>query len=578
MAKGFYLKLAWANVKRNRLTYVPYLLATALISGVFLMITGMIFSKDLRGVPSGETAQSVFTVGMVVFAIFTIFFMLYVNNFLVKRRKTEFGLYGVLGLEKRHVRRVLLFENLIVTVGGLILGTVFALVFGYLCFMLLLKLIDFAGNSSFSLPPIAFLLTYGLFAGIFLGTSIVNSIRVSLIDPKTLLQSDKRGESDSKLTVPIAIIGMLILTAAYFLAWTTDNPMAAVGIYFILVLMVIVATFMLFRSGSITLLKAMRANKRYYYKSKHFVTVSGMFHRMRQNARGLSFICILSTMLVVTVSSTLSLYLGREKMLQQRHPYDVETQIHFSRVFDLEGARLDEEYAKYIFELADEHGVTVVVNANKHAAAMQELGDDGLWEAYNVTKKNGLLVKLSDVYESFYCFDLEGDSENCRSFCKALSLVRNNYPEDMEVWISKNDIFTERESMNAVYGGLLFMGAFFGILFLVMAVLIIYFKQVTEGYEDRERFVILQKVGMDARTVKGTINSQILWVFFLPLAATVLHMIFESKIMSNLLMIFGLNDWPLVLGCIGGTLVVFVLIYLLVFRLTAKAYYRIVAR
>lgn len=581
MAKAFYLKLAWSNVKRNRLTYVPYLLATALISGVFMLIVGLINSPTLNNLPSGQTATDVFRFGIIVFAVFAVFFMLYINNFLVNRRKREFGLYGVLGLDKRHISRVLLWENFIVTAGGLVLGTIFALVFGYLLFLLLLKMLEFTDQSSFSIAPVAYGATYLLFGAVFVATSVLNSIRVRMVSAKSLMQSEKKGDKSSPLTIPIAILGAILLGIAYYLAWITEKPVEAAGLFFLLVLMVIVATFMLFSSGSIALLKFMRSRKKYYYKPKNFVTVAGMFHRMKQNARGLSFICILSTMLIVTVSGTLSLYLGKESIYRSMHPYDVQTALYLVDYFDEEtGEYINSEdsvqveeatnrYAELIWELAEEHNVVISSPVEKMSTDPEDR-DSNNYAFDSITSIQGLIY----ANETFY-FDVEGTQENCLAFANDLENV------DLSQWHSVGryvfDIFSTREYDRGAYGGLLFLGAFFGILFLAMAVLIIYFKQVTEGYEDQERFRILQQVGMDKKMVKGTINRQVLWVFFLPLVATLLHMVFASKIMLKMLELFQLKDVLLVLGCIGGVCVVFVLLYLLVYRLTARVYYKIVA-
>lgn len=571
MRKFFYFRLALSNVRRSKITYLPYLVATAVMSGVFLLIAGLLFSKGMTNTPSGDTAKALFAFGLVVYAIFTFGFMLYINNFLIKRRKKEFGLYGILGLDKRHVGRVLVWENTFVVGGGLICGTAIALVFGRLLFLILMKLIHAVPGSSFSIPLIAYALMIGLFFLIFLVTSVANIIRVHTASPISLLSSEKSGEKDKKGLIPLALIGAVLLIGSYYFAWTTEVPGLALGIFFPLAIAVIIATYLLFLCGSIVVLRLLRMKKSLYYQADHFVTISGMFHRMRQNARGLATICILSTMLVVTVSGTLSLYLGREQMTRAMYPFTVQ-------VFVKDDATTEEivSYDATLQQIAAENHVTLSADKSKLVTTLPE-GEE--YRRNNFVWKDSEFVEVPTLifYDGSFRFDASGTDEDCLAFIQA---VRDHYSEsfDQNPNLIVSDFFTAREQGYGFYGGLLFLGAFFAVLFLAVAVLILYFKQVTEGYEDKERFAILQKVGMDDDQVKKTINSQVLWVFFLPLAATTLHMLFASKIMAQMLRTFMLYDWGMVLACIGGTLLAFTLLYFVIYRVTARTYYRIVRR
>lgn len=571
MRKFFYFRLALSNVRRSKITYLPYLVATAVMSGVFLLIAGLLFSKGMTNTPSGDTAKALFAFGLVVYAIFTFGFMLYINNFLIKRRKKEFGLYGILGLDKRHVGRVLVWENTFVVGGGLICGTAIALVFGRLLFLILMKLIHAVPGSSFSIPLIAYALMIGLFFLIFLVTSVANIIRVHTASPISLLSSEKSGEKDKKGLIPLALIGAVLLIGSYYFAWTTEVPGLALGIFFPLAIAVIIATYLLFLCGSIVVLRLLRMKKSLYYQADHFVTISGMFHRMRQNARGLATICILSTMLVVTVSGTLSLYLGREQMTRAMYPFTVQ-------VFVKDDATTEEivSYDATLQQIAADNHVTLSADKSKLVTTLPE-GEE--YRRNNFVWKDSEFVEVPTLifYDGSFRFDASGTDEDCLAFIQA---VRDHYSEsfDQNPNLIVSDFFTAREQGYGFYGGLLFLGAFFAVLFLAVAVLILYFKQVTEGYEDKERFEILQKVGMDDDQVKKTINSQVLWVFFLPLAATTLHMLFASKIMAQMLRTFMLYDWGMVLACIGGTLLAFTLLYFVIYRVTARTYYRIVRR
>lgn len=571
MRKLFYFRLALSNVRRNKLTYVPYLIATAVMSGVFLLISGLLFSEGMANTPNGDTAKALFAFGLVVFALFTVLFMLYINNFLIKRRKKEFGLYGILGLDKRHVGRVLIWENLFVIGGGILIGCAIALVFGRLLFLVLMKLIHVAAGSTFVISLRAYLIMLALFFIVFLITTITNIIRVHMANPIALLSSEKRGETDKKGILPLALLGFLMLGGAYYYAWTTVIPGIALGVFFPLAIVVIIATFLLFLCGSIVVLKLLRMKKSLYYQPNHFVTISGMFHRMRQNARGLATICILSTMLVVTVSGTLSLYLGREEMTKGMYPFDAQVYVTKraaeQQIINYDGA---------LNRLAAQNNVTLSADRNKLITELPE-GEEIYRNNYVWKESEFVDVPTLIYYDGSFRFDVSGTEDNCLAFIQA---IRDHYSESFADTpkLIASDIFTTRVQGYGFYGGLLFLGAFFAVLFLAVAVLILYFKQVTEGYEDKERFAILQQVGMDDEQVKRTINSQVLWVFFLPLAATALHMLFASKIMAQMLRTFMLYDWGLVLTCIGGTLLAFTLLYFGIYRITAQTYYRIVRR
>ena len=567
MLNAFYLRLAWSNIRRNRKTFFPYILTTAIISGVFLLIGGLMFSDGLANLPTGQTAMSLFSFGLVVFGIFAFFFMIYINNFLIGRRKREFGLYGILGLEKRHVARVLVWENLLTLGAGVICGIIVALVFGRLLFLVLIKMIHAVPGSVFSIAPTAYTNMLLLFFGIFVMTSLLNLRQVRVSSPIELMSSEKKGEKDSKLMIPLTILGVICLAAAYYYAWSIVQPGVALGVFFLLAILVIIATNILFTSGSISALRALRANKKLYYKPRNFIAIGGMFQRMRQNAKSLSTICILSTMLIVTVAGTLSLYLGQEEILLSRYPYDVCVRIgeetDDQAVRDFDGA---------IMALAHEKGV-------KLSADKSKLTYDEPKELLQSNNNVGPDAKWVDVPNLIYFnggmrFDVDAGEEECLEFVNSLqTLTEQTFPNGSHF---VSDVFTDRQEGYGLYGGLLFLGAFFGVLFLAVTVLIIYFKQISEGYEDKAQFEILQKVGMDDKQVKATINRQVLWVFFIPLGMTILHMVFASKIMARMLQTFMLFDWGLVLSCIGGVCAVFVLLYLIVYKLTAKVYYRIV--
>ncbi len=569
MSKAFYLKLAASNIKRGKAVYLPQMIATAVIGGVFFLINGLVYSDSLKNLPSGDTARMIFMFGTVLFALFAFFFLFYINGFLIRRRKKEFGLYAVLGLSKGQIGRVLVAENLFSMGLGLIVGIVFALVFGKLLFMLLLRMIRAAGDSAFVIHSGAYLVTLAFFAILFAFSTVYDLIAVRLSNPIELLHSEKKGDKDSKLLVPMAVLGLILLGGAYYFAWSIKNSGIALGVFFPLAALVVIATYLLFAAGSVAVLKMLRKNKRFYYQQEHFVVIGGLIHRMRQNARGLASICILSTMLVVTLSCTLSLYIGQEKMLSRLYPFDVEINKVSSGEADELIARLNQK--------AEAFGVTLHSDAAKLVSEKDSPADDFGTYLNNVVQdgmtaeqRAGVTVKEKAGQDQVsLVFDAEGREEDCLAFCLAVR-------EEIGHWVS--NIFEARQEGYGLYGGLLFLGAFFSILFLCVTVLVIYFKQVAEGYEDKERFEILQKVGMAQEQVKSTIDRQVLFVFFVPVLMTLAHMVFASRIMTQMLRTFGLCDWGLVLGCTGAVCALFVLIYLTVYRMTARTYYKIVRR
>ncbi len=568
MNKGFYFRLARSNVMRSRQVYVPYFLATAIISGVYFLILAMIFSPGLKNVPGGQTAQAMFVAGIVVFTLFAFFFMLYINAFLVKRRKKEFGLYSVLGMNRRQVARVLKWENLIVVGAGVLAGIALGIAVGRLLFLLLMHMLHAAEGSTFVLPWFAFAGTALLFFAVFVATSIYNGIRIRVADTAELLKSDRKGEKESKTVLPATILGLLLLGGAYLVAIFSNNTGMAMGLFFPASFIVIIATYLLFNAGSIAFLRGLRRNKKLYYQPENFISISSMFHRMRQNARGLASICVFSTMLIVTVAGTSSLYLGQEQILREMHPYDLRMSLRDMK------AETYLEVDELLGKLAAEHHVELSATPEK-LVTPENAPENNI--GMIVRHENSEFVQLQNglVLDKVLMLDIKGSEQDGMAF---VSAFEETMLQKFEGVGSANDIYSARTNGYGVYGGLLFLGVFFGVLFLAVTVLMIYFKQVTEGQEDKERFEILQKVGMQDEEVKDTINKQILWVFFLPLIGALMHILAASNMISKMLEVFSLYDKTLTLGCIIVTSAVFALVYLVVYRQTANVYYKMVRR
>ena len=660
MGKAFYLRLALSNLRRNRRMVMPYFFATAVLSGMFFIIYNLIDSQSVANVIYGPTLQGMLSIGINVMTFFTVIYMLYINSFLMSRRKTEFGLYGVLGLEKRHVGRIIFWENLILSGGGLLLGLVSGAVFGKLVFLILMRAMhSFAPGSTFSPTLSALLSTAGVFLVIFLLTCLYNIFKVRVASPIDLLHGEAKGEKKPRFTVPITILGVLTLGGGYALSLMSAIPTIALLSFWPAVLLVIVGTLCLFTSGSVFILNRLRKNKKFYYQPRNFVAVSGLLHRMKQNAAGLANICILSTTVIITMSGCCSLFFGQEAILRSQDPYDISLGLALSDR-DARSAAITETAdaaqalaAEYEAELTDlvrltwyqtyfwpgsgeelSAGIVSVGQYNEMTDSQYLLAPDELLfiggsessiqyfrdrlegsfsiqtvaDGKPLPLHDGVLDKssaliltadedaLSNVLAVMYdaepgddlthmideClyFDVNLSQEDGLAFSDRLSEkfaeIVSAASTDGGYGTRFSSIFTDRAASLGTYGGLLVLGVFFTILFLTNTVIIIYFKQVSEGMEDRERFTIMQKVGMSDAEVRSTINRQVLIVFFLPLVGALLHTAAAVNIMVRLLELFWLYDIGITLTCMGVISLCFAVVYITVYRFTAKTYYKIV--
>ena len=320
MNKSIYRKLAITNIKNNRRTYIPYLLTCVITVMMFYIIYALSLNKGLEHVPGATTFRMMLDIGIGVVAIFSVIFLFYTNSFLIKQRKKEIGIYNVLGLGKRHIAKMLGFEMLLIVCISFAGGLLGGILFGKLVFLILLRILHFEVGMAFTVEPAAIVGTILLFLGIFGACFLYNLLQIKLSNPVELLHGGNVGEREPKTKKLIAFLGVITLGSGYYIALSAEKPMEVIGLFFVAVILVIIGTYALFTAGSIALLKMMRKNKKYYYKAKHFTSVSGMMYRMKQNAAGLANICILSTMVLVMISSTVAMYVGMEDILRERFP------------------------------------------------------------------------------------------------------------------------------------------------------------------------------------------------------------------------------------------------------------------
>ena len=654
---GFYWKLAFTNLKGNRRVYLPYLLSSVGIIMMFYSINALGQGIDQGALYGGTTVASMMGLGVFVIGLFAVLFLFYTNSFIIKRRKKELGLYNILGMEKRHIAHILFRETLLIAVCSLALGLGLGIVFSRVLFWLLGLLLGTDLAVAFVIPVSAITSTLGLFGLIFLLTLCYNLLQVKLSKPIELLHGGETGEREPKAHWFLAVLGALLLGTGYTMAVTIQDPLSALVFFFVAVILVILGTYLLFITGITAMLKLLKKNKRFYYKTNHFTALSGMLFRMKQNAAGLASICVLFTALLVTVSTTFSLYTSMDGLLRARYPRNVlvsaqaenqdvqelvrtavekETQalgIQIENVVDREGweittARVgdtlyteeqacdayavidiftEEEFERFSGETIDlssgqvlffdprntfpgestltiDHQSFEMVSSNyamPEASTMAQI-----YEMYYLVVKDEAVVDSifasSGAYaEPNYSFDFDvvgGDPESIVAIKDALvNALFYDRPKSVGHFSCMiEDSVSSRQSFMELYGGLFFLGLFLGVLFLLGTALIIYYKQVSEGYDDARRFNIMQKVGMSHREVKQSIHSQILLVFFLPLVTAVLHLAFAFPMLQKILLVMGLNNFPLILcstlGCVG----VFAVAYLVIYALTARTYYNIV--
>ena len=655
--------MAAGNLVRNRRFEFPYLLTGLITVAMFYNMTFLTFHEELKNMPGGATIPTIMNLGTMVVGLFAVIFLLYTNTFLMKRRHKEIGLYNILGMSKRHIAVVMLWETvytcLITVVGGLLLG----ILLSKLMLLLLYKILFFSVSFGFMVSWKSVGITAVLFVAIYLVALLLNLLHVHLSKPVELLKGGSVGEKEPKTKVLLAILGVVTLGAGYYIAITTESPLEALMLFFLAVILVIIGTYCLFTAGSIAFLKAMKKRKNYYYQAKHFIGISGMLYRMKQNAVGLANICILSTMVLVMISTCVCLYIGTGDALNAMYPHD----IIYSQSWQDSGNRSKEEVRVQIQEALDKAGMepthvqevdqlttvnsmpeeatlggvdpnagvmdlsntvtTLVVTAEGYRqmtgntlnlapgeAAIYTTESQGEWEQISFlglsfsiktwlpeapaitvegySERYIFLVVADDaameaVYQQqmldggglasniYWEYSLDFDGVSKEEMLQLYQTLRSSVLSDTgDNTLSCRD--AQEVDFYSLYGSFLFLGLFLGALFLMATVLIIYYKQISEGYEDKERFAIMEKVGMSQQQVRTAIRSQVRMVFFLPLLGAIIHLAASFKMISKLMAALGLQNIPLFALCCAGTVAVFAVGYFIIYHLTARTYYKIV--
>lgn len=680
MNSRLYPRLAWQNLRKNGKFYFPYILTIIGTSAAFYIMLALNGAKDLPNRVRYSYLSTFVMLGTLVIGLFAFIFLFYTNSFLMKRRNKELGLYNILGMGKKHIGKVLIFETIYTALLGIGGGVIFGIMFQKLATLLLYRIMKFDVPYGFYIFYEGIAMTFIFFLGILVLNLLVNLRRIHVQNPIELLHGGEVGEKEPKTKWIFALLGVICLCGGYFIAVSTNNAMDALTLYFVAVILVIIGTYCLFTAVSIVILKLLRNNKKFYYKTKNFIGISGMLYRMKRNAVGLANICVLSSMVLVMVSSTLALFLGTEEGLKKRYPADIVAEVSydptqedsfrsedmmkniitgienenhkikdFNSITSLsfatnnKGTYLDTERKNVtaqnavitVFVTKEEYERTTGVKEDniennevllytqgkpiKNQLIIDFSNEDnpkGKERTFKIKEElssfpsiGGYSAYLTDVYyvvvsndevlSQIYVdqkeaygdyassiswqalFNIDGTAESKMECATNISDADRIHGTGDQVgsWemYSVESRDANRTDFYSLNGGFFFLGMFLGLLFIMATVLIIYYKQISEGYEDREKFQIMQKVGLDKKAIKKSINNQVLVVFFMPLAVAAIHIAFNFKLVTLLLTLFQIVNTPLVLMCTLGTVVVFMAIYGIVYVLTAKAYYKIVS-
>lgn len=668
MKKGFYPKLAWDAIRKNKQMYVPYILTGSVMVMMFYILMSMLESPDIQDIHGGSVLMDILPLGCGVIGIFSLIFLFYTHSFLNKQRYREFGLYNILGMDKKHISRLMLWESLYTAGISIAAGLVCGMAFSKAAELILLNILDAEISFTLHIGLTSLGVTAMIYFGIYVLLLLNSFIKVYRCKPLELMQSSRTGEKKLKCNWLFAALGAGMLGYAYYLAVSIEEPATALLLFFVAVILVIIGTYLLFISGSVAMCKLLQKNKKYYYKPNHFVSVSSMAYRMKRNGAGLASICILLTMVLVMLSSTTSLYFGEEDSINKRYPNGINLTYCFNALEGLNDENLN-GYRKLIAEYAPS-GVNL--SGTRYAIASGQFTEDGMiletshvesvdydkvgylyilsLEDYNRMMEVNKILEVGEcllysdrlaipwntftmeycetytVKEHLTAFLEDGNSiasitpnvylvvNDVAAFIEPVKDRQNSYGYPMMEykWLCGFDYDTAEEELAAayplldallenmdsnqflnsfsfesreeerfsfyeMYGSFFFLGIMLSIVFLMAAVLIIYYKQISEGYEDQSRFEIMQKVGMTKKDIRKSINSQMLTVFFLPLIMAGLHLGFAFPCISKILKLFAFDNVLLNAVVTLACFVIFGIFYGIVYKITSGSYYAIVS-
>ena len=649
--------MAITNLRKNHSLYLPYALATVLVTVVLYITHALSAMPELATLNGGAQMAKTLQFGVIIVQIVSLVIILYANAFVMKNRSKEFGLYGILGLDRKNIQLLSLIELVIFAFVSVTLGIVLGMIFHRISFALLLGLIQYSIGIEYSLQIGSIFYVYFTLAVIFALVFFINATRLYMSRPLELLKEKKKGEKQGRFVAVRAIVGFVMLGTAYTMSQAIESPVKALLYFFLAVLLVVIATYILFDAGSIALLALLQKNKKLFYKPTNFISISNLKFRMRKNAAGLASVCVLSTMVLVTLATTVALQKGTTEKLDQNYPTaysaigyiidqsevnkypEIVQQIkaqskgklsnersylsvlrfgsRTEKGFDLTGVHSGDSPAAMLtiisvdeynrlfgtkYSVGDKEIILGLVKGN-----VTKVDEVKTWSVvFNATLKvkemidasayKKVMPQLPYVSDNIYVaivqdpmkfmepsvgkamyyslWDTTTEFSQRDAEFQAYQKVANQYKNGNLLLASKNEAAKELYSF---MGSLLFVGALLSIAFFIGAALVIYYKQISEGYEDRDRFVILQKLGIDQKTIKKSINRQVLIVFFLPLVMAFIHTAFAFKMYRKIIELFGV-DGSVTLNATMVIGAVFVVVYLVVYQITSRSYFRIIKR
>lgn len=660
MKSSFAFKLALNNIGKGRKFFIPYILASAGMMAIFYIMLYVAFNKEITKLQGADSLKQLLLLGSVIVAVFAAIFIIYINGFLMKRRNKEIGLYSILGMEKRHIGKVLFAETFVSFFCAAVAGIASGAVFSHLVVLLTEKLLKGSARLSAAVSLPATVYTLILFGIIFLLVLAANQKRIIFAKPIEILREANVGEKEPKANVILTLLGIVCMVAGYSIANMVREPLEALVMFFTAVILVIIGTYLLFTTVSIAILKRLKGNRKIYYKKSNFTTISGMLFRMKQNAVGMANICIISTMVLVLVSTVVCMKFSSEETIEIMSPHDfaVSCEIPPKYIGKIDKTKIEkdldmltDEAKKAGVKVSGINGFTFMEVPMKRDKKSEDLtfefGGNMSFVNFvtektfnrqtgkNVSLKSGEIVQLGGEKNGYVCFEnlkfrvksyikdgrklipantesmasyvfvvkdqktlnsisREGmrrdvitlktykimfngkDDKRMQDFVKKYARKLEERPYMEHTFISKKSEFADR--VYGITGGFLLIGILLGSVFMVAAALIIYYKQLSEGYYDREKFIIMQKVGMSQKEVKKSIRKQILAVFFTPLILAAMHMAGAFNMMYRLLGLFNFNNIWIFVGSTLATMLVFAVIYAIIYTVTAREYYKIVSR
>ncbi|WP_436868630.1 ABC transporter permease [Staphylococcus equorum] len=671
MNNQFYMKMAAENIRKNWKMYLPFIISCISTIMMTYIIIALSTNSGLSQIPGGDNLQTILFMGYIVLMIFSAVFLFYMHSFLMKNRKREFGVYNILGMDKKHIMKMFTFEIFYVAVLSMVIGLIAGTIFNKVCILLIRYMMNASVSLGFefSLPSVGW--TLGLFTIIFILILLVTIYQIRLANPIELLKSGNVGEKEPKTKVFLSVIGFALIGVGYYLALTIQSPIQGIQLAFLAVLAVMIGTYLLFTTGSIAILKMLKANKNYYYQSNHFIPVSGMIYRMKKNAVGLSNITILSVCVIVLFSIAGSIFITSDNTAKTQYPGNFISQVSLSDDMSDTGEEIKSEMSELIDRTGYETNTSVVdysshayltipvfetsggfevtrdvfsIQGNQRPSSLyltdqenynQFSGDNisldenevyihGVNETYNentltLMGQQFSVSEMSNMEEFSIGSETESeigdiyyiivpDMEILRQLEQQQQEILEDYSQSTIIFTQVdlgNEVSAEEEiefgermelnmenagmdidnidteveavgQMQALRSGVLFITLNLATLLLLMTVLIIYYKQTSEAYDDRERFSIMQKVGLDRSEIKKAIKSQILIVFFLPLIVTGLHILTFSLLMKKGMVLVMLNQVDLFPIAIICAFLIFTITYVVIYRITARVYYNIV--